>query len=101
MAVALTYVVQLLFECEAAGILRVAAVNHVAERLHRLRRLAFEPDPAHAFAINHRHLLARAQIADGFGSCLGGNAKGNAAARPTKVETEHQTRPFGRATMDK
>ena len=45
-AVALPHEVQLPLQRQASGILRVAAVDHVAERLHALLRVVVEPDRA-------------------------------------------------------
>src|SRR5262245_7954046 len=57
LAMALAHMVQLLLERKSAGILSVAAVDHVAQTRDPLLRIALEPDRAHAFAIDGGHLL--------------------------------------------
>ena len=59
---ALAHMMQLLVEREPAGILLVAAVDHVAERLHALLRVVVEPHRAPGLAIDHGDLLALAQV---------------------------------------
>ena len=100
LAMPLAHVMQLLLEREPPGILCVSSIHHVAERRHPPLRLALEPDRAHAFAVDRRHLLARAQIGDGVATLLRRHAIGDAAAGPAAVEAEHQTRPLGRPAMD-
>ena len=90
---------ELLLKRETPGILRMAAVDHVAERAHRAFGLALEPHPPCTLAVNHGDLLALAQIRDGLGARRGRHPIGDAAASPATVEAEHQPRPLGRAAM--
>src|SRR4051812_45192967 len=90
---------KLLVERETAGILGVAAVDHVAERRNGL--IALEPDPAQTFAVDHCDLLAGPQVLDGRCPIGGGNPKRDAAAGADVVEAEDETRPFRRAPMEK
>ena len=64
-AVALAHVMKLLVERKPAGILLVAAVDHVAERGDALSRVVVEPDRALGLAVDHGDLLALAQVFDG------------------------------------
>ena len=64
-AVALPHVMQLLLERQPSGILRVAAIDHVAERWHPLLGLLLEPYRPRAFTIYGGYLLAFAEISDG------------------------------------
>ena len=100
LAVALAHMVQLLLEREPAGILHVSAVDHVAERRHPRLWLALDPDRAHAFEVDRRHLLARAQISDGARALGRGHAIGDAATGPAVIEAEHQARPLRRPAVD-
>ena len=97
---ALAAIMQLLGQAEPAGILLVAAIDHVAKRLHVLLRVVVEPDPAPGLAIDHGDLLARAQIVDGLGPLVGRHPVGDAAAIAAAVEAEHQPGLFRRAAMD-
>src|SRR5262249_8693520 len=63
-AVTLTHVMELLLEREPPGILRMAAIDHVAERAHRALGLALEPHAPFTLAVNRGDLLALAQIRD-------------------------------------
>ncbi len=99
MAVPLSHEMQLPIQRQAAGILRVAAVDHVAERLHALLRVVVEPDGPRDFAIDHGGLLAFAQIAKRLGAHAGRHAVGNAAAIAAAVEAEHQSGFFRRAAV--
>src|SRR5262245_58763595 len=100
LAVTLAHVMQLLLEREPSGILRVPAVDHVAQRPYPPLALALEPDRAHAFAIDRGHLLARAQIGDGLAAVGRGHAIGDAATGSAAVEAEHETRPLRRPAVD-
>ena len=96
---ALAAIMQLFGEAEAACILFVAAIHHVAERLHVLPRIVVEPDPSPGFQIDHGHLLAGAQIVDGFGALFRSHPVSNAAAIAAAVEAQHQTGLFRRTAM--
>ena len=84
---------------EAAGVLRVAAVDRVAERLDPPVRLALEPDPANELAVNRRGLLAAAQIGERGGALLRRDAIGDAAAGAAEIKAEHEAGPLRRAAM--
>lgn len=58
--VPLAHVMQLLLERKSAGILRMPAIDHIAERRYALLGLALEPDRTDRFAIDGGDLLARA-----------------------------------------
>ena len=98
-AVALAHDVQLPVMREAAGVLRVAAVDRVAERLDPPLRLAREPDAAHQLPIHRRGLLALAQIGERGGALLRRDAIGDAAAGAAEIEPEHEAGPLRRAAM--
>src|SRR5471030_1282212 len=85
---------------EAAGILLMAAVHHVAERLHILFRVVIEPYPSPSLAIDHGDLLAPAQIVD-RGRALGlSHPIGDAAAIAAAVKAEYQPGSLRRAAVD-
>src|SRR5262245_10281822 len=94
--VSLAHVVDLLLEREPPGILRMAAIDHVADRRHHALRVALEPHLPDEFPINHGHLLARAQIADSLCALPGCDAESHAAAGAATVEPQHEPRPFRR-----
>ena len=98
-AVALAHEMQLALGRQAAGILAVAAVDHVTERGHAALRVVVEPDRPPGLAIDARDLLARAQVIDGGGPFGRRDAIGDAAAIAAAVETEHQAGLFRRAAM--
>src|SRR5262249_61375820 len=87
--VPLAHVVELLVERQPPGILRVTAVDHVAEREHRPSRVVVEPDSPGTFAVHHRHLLARPQIGYGLGPRGGCDTVGDAAAGTAPGQTPH------------
>src|SRR5580692_7843519 len=91
--------VELLGERQAAGILDVTAIDHVAKRPHTLPRVAVEPDRPHGLAVNHGNLLPRAQIADGGHSVLRSDAKRHTEAGAAPVEPKHKAQPLGSAAM--
>ena len=99
-AVALAHKMQLPGKRQPAGILPVAAVDHVAERVHGLLRVVVEPDRAHGLAIDLGDLLARAQIIDGGAALCGRHPVGDAAAIAAAVEAEHQAGAFRGTAMD-
>ncbi|MGY3470873.1 hypothetical protein ACVW0I_007744 [Bradyrhizobium sp. LM6.11] len=99
LAVALEHVAMLVGERQPTGILHVAAVDDIGERGDALPRVVLQPHRAHDFAIDRRHLLARAQIGDHIDAVLRGNTEGDAAAGAAAVEPKHQTRLFGRTTV--
>ncbi len=96
---ALAHVMELLVERQTPGILRMAAVDHVAERAHGSLRLALEPDPPDALAIHHGDLLACPQIRDRLGAQRGCDSIRNAAAGAAAVEAQHQAGTLGRPAM--
>ena len=91
--------VKLLLQREPSGVLRMAAVDGVADRFDSPLGLAFEPGRARGFPIHRRHLLARPQISEGVGTLRRRDAIGDAAARAALVDAEHKTRPFGRTPV--
>src|ERR1700754_4073885 len=96
---ALPHVMELLVERQTPGILRMAAVDHVADRAHGSLGLALEPNAPDGLAIKHRDLLARPQIRDGLGAQRGCDPIRNAAAGAAMVKAEHQARTLGRPAM--
>src|ERR1051325_7413943 len=92
-------VMKLLFQVEPAGILRVAAVDHVDERAHAPLGLAGDDHVAPGLAIHHGDLLARAQVGDGPGPQRALDPIGDAAAGAADVEAEHEPGSFRRAAM--
>ncbi len=60
LAVPLAYMMQLLLERKSAGILRMPAIDHIAQRRYALLGLALEPDRTDRSAIDGGHLPARA-----------------------------------------
>src|ERR1700676_144262 len=93
-------VVQLLGQRQAAGILDMAAVDHIAQRRDLARRLAPERDPTHAFAIDAGDLLARPQIGDRLGAIAGRHPKRDPLAGTATVETEHEAGSLGGAAVN-
>src|SRR5689334_24534138 len=91
---------KLLVEIEPAGILRMAAIDHIDEGAHAPLRLAFDQHVAPSLAIDHGDLLARTQVGDGLGACHPVDAVGNPAARSAEIEAEHQAGLLRRAAMD-
>src|SRR5947207_8252981 len=100
MAMALPHQMKLLLDVEPAGILRMAAVDDVDERAHPPSRLAAERDRSRGFAIDHRDLLARAQILDRVRPRGFLDPVGDAAAGAALVEAEHESRLLRRAAVD-
>src|SRR3954469_4410296 len=96
---ALAHVMKLLVERQTPGILRMAAVDHVAERAHCPLRLALEPDPSNALAVHHGDLLACPQISDGLGAQGACDPIRNAAACAAAIKAEHQTGALSRPAM--
>jgi hypothetical protein len=99
--VTLPHMVQLLVEREPSRILRVAAIDQVAQRRHSLPGLPAQPDRADRLAVNRRNLLALAQIRDGLRTLGGAYPIGNSAAGSSPVEPQDKARPFSRSAMDK
>ena len=60
LTVPLAHVVQLLLERQSAGVLRMSAVDHIAQRRYALFGLTLEPDRPDTLAIDGGDLLARA-----------------------------------------
>ena len=100
-SVSLPYMMQLLIEREPAGILRVAMIDHVTDRIDTAPRLTNEPYRAHCLTINLSHLLARSQVGKGRGSLSRRYTKGNAAAGATVVKPEYKPWPFGCTAVNK
>src|SRR5262249_32144974 len=92
-------VMQLLLERKAASILRVSAVDHVAQRRYAPFGLVLEPDRPYAFAINGGYLFARAQIFDGAGTLGCAHTISDAATGPALIEAEQETGPLGRPAV--
>src|SRR5690242_8699042 len=90
---------QLPRHAEPARILPVAAVDDVAERFDPLLRILIDPDRAPCFAIDQCDLLAAAQIFDGGGALLGGDAIDDATAGAAVIEPEYQAGSFRRAAV--
>src|ERR1043166_3591121 len=98
-AVALAHVVELLGEPEPAGVLRMAAVDEIANSLHPAFRVREQNHRTHAFTINHGHLFAGAQIIERGFAGGGRDPIGDAAAHSAEIETQHQSGPFRAAAM--
>src|SRR5215470_11637634 len=87
---ALAHVMELLVERQTPGILRMAAVDHVADCAHCSLGLALEPDAPDTLAIHHGDLLACPQIRNRLGAQSSGDPICNAAAGAAVVKAEHQ-----------
>src|SRR5580698_9906244 len=99
-AVALPYIVYAFVNTEPAGILHMAAIDDVAERLHLPPRLVFKLDPPHRLQIDAGDLLTGPQIRDRFLAFGGGDAVGDAAAHTAAIKPHHQTGPFRGSPMN-
>ena len=97
---ALPHEMQLPLQRQAAGILPVTAIDHVAERVHASLRVVVQPDGAPGLAIDEGDLLACAQIGDCFGALVARYPVRDSAAIAAAVEAEHQPGLFGRAAVD-
>ena len=84
---------------ETPGILRMVAIDHEHQRTDGISRLACQPQRADKLAIHHRHLLARAQVGERLFPLVRRNLERDAMASAAAIETEHQTRPFGRPAI--
>src|SRR6202158_1225445 len=93
----LAYQLELAFEIESPGILRMAAIDHIDDSI---RLAACQPDAAHGFEIALGHLLACAQICEGGLAARRRHPVGDAAATAAAVEAEHEAGLFRRAAMD-
>ncbi len=97
---ALADLMQLLVEREPAGILRMAAIDHVAQRRHPPVRMSEQRHVAQDFAIDLGDLLALAQIVrPPLRGSARRDAEGDAAAGAAAVEAEHEAGPLRRAAM--
>ncbi len=96
---ALAHVMELLVERQTPGILRMAAVNHVADRAHSSLGLALEPDAPTALAIHHGDLFACPQIGNRLAAQGGCDPIRNAATGASVVKAEHQAGAFSRPAM--
>src|SRR6202521_2102917 len=93
----LAYQLELAFEIESPGILRMAAIDHKDDSV---RLAARQRDAAHGFEIDLGHLLAFAQICEGGFAARRRPPVGDAAAAAAAIEAEHESGLFGRAAMD-
>src|ERR1043166_5186167 len=99
-AVALAHVVELLGELEPPGVLRMAAVDEVANSLYPAFRVREQAHRAHAFAVDHGALLASAQILERGFAGGGRDPIGDAAAHAAEIEPEPQPGRFRPAALD-
>src|SRR3954447_10145673 len=97
--VALADMVQLLLERKATGILRVTAIDHVAQRADTACWTRVEPNGPHRFAIDQGDLLARAQVSDGLRALDSAHVVSDAAASAAVIKAEHEPWPLGRAAV--
>ena len=91
---------QLLGQAEAAGILLMAAIHYIAERLDVLPRVVVKPDAPPGLQIDHGDLLAGAEVFDRLSALFRRYPVGDAAAIAAAIETEHQTGLFRRAAVN-
>lgn len=99
MAVPLANDVKLFVRRQLTGILGVAPVHDVGQRLHGRLTMHFQRDPAQHLQIDGGHLLALAQIGDGLGPTGRLHPKGYSAAGTAPVEAQHETGTLGRSTV--
>ena len=93
----LAYQLELAFEIESPGILRMAAIDHIDDSI---RLAACQRDAAHGFEIDLGHLLAFAQIHDRGIAVRCGYPVGDAAASAAAVKAKHEARLFRGAAMN-
>ena len=84
-------------ERQPTGVLSVAAVDHISERRDAAAVGKAQPDGF--FEIDRRHQFPLAQIGDGRGAVLSCDAKSDALTGAPPVQSEHQSRSFGRAAV--
>src|SRR5438067_10529998 len=97
---AVPHEVQLLRQAELSGVLRMAAIDHVADRRDAALGVADKDHRTHAFDIDAGHLLAFAQIGYRLGPSPRRDPVGDAAADAAVIETKNKPRALGRATVD-
>ena len=100
-AVTLPHIVHALVHTEAAGILHVAAIDDVTERVDLSPRLVFQLDPPHRLQIDAGDLLTLPQVGDRCVALGGGDPIGNAAAHAAAIEPQHQARLLRGSAMNK
>src|SRR5262245_28912506 len=83
----------------ATGILRMSAIDRIAQRIDSPFRLAVQCYAAQQLAVHRRGLLAVAQIFQRRGPLLRRDPVGDAAAGAAEIEPEHEAGPFRRAAM--
>src|SRR5262245_31351185 len=88
-AVALADVMQLLLQRQPAGVLRMAAVDRVADRVDPTLWISLEPDAPHRLAIDRRDLLAPPQIGQRGGALGRRDAVRDTAAGAALIDAEH------------
>jgi hypothetical protein len=98
--VAVAYNAKLLRQRELAGILHMAAVDHVADRLDAALGVADENDRADALEIHTRHLFAFAQIGERSGPLACRHPVRNTAAHAALIKPEHEAGAFRCTTVD-
>src|SRR4051794_5878232 len=98
-AMALSHDVQLAIVRQPTGVLRMAAVNRVAERFDTAVRLPFKPDAANQFPVHRGGLLAAAQIGERGRALFRRHPIGDAAAGAAEIEAEDEAGAFRRAAM--
>src|SRR6266851_5081787 len=86
LSMALTHMMQLPLERQPPGVLRMAAVDHVAERRDSPFGIVLEPDRPNALAVDRGHLLAGTQIGDGDRALARRHAIGDAAEGSDVIE---------------
>lgn len=102
-AMTLSYQMQLAFQVEAPGVLRMATVYQEHEGTHvagRLCRRGTERNASRAFKVDLGYLLALAQIRHGCVPLCRRHPIGDAAASAAAVEAKHQTRFLRGAAVD-
>jgi hypothetical protein len=98
-SVGLTHDLKLAVMAQPGGILDMAAIDHVAQRVHPPFKFALNPDTAHQLPVHCGGLLARPQISERGRATLGRHAIGDAAACAAEIEAEHEPGPLRRAAM--
>jgi len=96
---ALTHMMELRMERQPPGILRMSAVDHIAQRGYPLLWSVMEQDGANDFPVHRSHLLAFAQIGNGVRALCGAHSVRDAAAGAAAVEPKHEPGPLRRPAM--
>src|SRR5215211_852748 len=97
---AVPHEVQLLRQAELSGVLRVAAIDHVADGRDAGLGVADEDHRTQPFDIDAGHLLAFAQIGERLGPSPRRDPIDDTAAGAAVIETKNKPRALGRATVD-